>query len=371
MADVSAWLILNRCPGLGAAKVFELHAKLGSASTLLQQDRGALRRLGLGNRTVDYLCAPNESDIANDLAWLDAKDNHLLTLDDDDYPKLLNTIPDPPPVLYVTGNVRVLSHPQFAVVGSRHPTPSGRDTSFAFARFLASSGLAVTSGLASGIDAAAHRGALASDGLTIAVCGTGPDRVYPPDHESLAKKIATNGALVTEFPFGAPPKKGHFPRRNRIISGLSLGTLVVEAAARSGSLITARLAMEQGREVFAIPGSIHSPVSRGCHRLIREGAKLVESAADIFDELRGIAGLALDTAPGRDDIMAPKQVDDLDTDYRKLLDFMGAAPLPIDILVDRSGLTPAEVSSMLLIMELKGLVESTPDGKYGLRLESY
>ncbi len=310
------------------------------------------------------LRSPDLAALDADLAWLAGPDRHLVPLTSPHYPPLLAATSDAPPALYVRGSLEVLGTPQLAIVGSRHPTASGRDTAFQFAAHLARCGLAITSGLAEGIDGASHRGALAAGGATIAVCGTGLERVYPEQHAELANAIAAAGALVSEFPPRTPPRKEHFPRRNRIISALSLGTLVVEAARQSGSLITARCAGEQGREVFAIPGSIHNPLSRGCHRLIRDGAKLVETADDILSELR-IPLAAATAAPDAPRAPRPVQAGDpLDKDYEILLDALGFDALGVDALVERSGLKPDEVASMLLILELRGLVEVRPGGRY-------
>jgi DNA processing protein len=250
------------------------------------------------------------------------------------------------------------------MVGSRNPTASGQQTATEFARHLSASGLIITSGLALGIDAASHQGALDAAGATIAVMGTGLDRVYPARHRDLARQIAGEGALISEFPVGTPPLAENFPRRNRIISGLSLGTLVVEAALRSGSLISARNAGEQGREVFAIPGSIHNPLARGCHHLIRQGAKLVETAQDVIDELGALAVACLEQHnPGPPD-EHPDQARELDGDYLQLLDNIEFESTSIDQLVTSSGLTPAEVSSMLLQLEMSGYIASSPGGIY-------
>jgi DNA processing protein len=300
--------------------------------------------------------------------WLDRPDAHLLTPADAGYPALLREIASPPPQLFVRGNVDVLSLPQLAIVGSRNATPAGAETAHSFASHLAARGFCITSGLAEGIDAAAHRGALAARGQTLAVCGTGPDIVYPRQHESLAEEIvAAGGAIVSEFAPGTRVFRANFPRRNRLISGLSIGTLVVEASVRSGALITARHAMEQGREVFAIPGSIHNPVARGCHRLIRNGAKLVETATDIVEELSGLlAGLQLpDTPEGEGATLeAPVGPADPDAEYAQLLAAMGWDPVDADSLVARSRLTIGEVSSMLLMLELQGSVRALSGGRY-------
>lgn len=307
-------------------------------------------------------------------AWLSAPDHHLLRPDDPYYPPLLREISCPPPVLFVWGNPDVLALPQLAIVGSRNATAEGVDTARSFAAHLAATGFCITSGLAEGIDAAAHLGAMqAPGGRTIAVCGTGPDSVYPRRHTALAEQIvATGGAIVSEFAPGTPVSRSNFPRRNRIISGLSVGVLVVEASIRSGALITALHAMEQGREVFAIPGSIHNPVARGCHRLIREGVRLVETAADIVDELGGLlAGLQRGDEPGqqpadRHDTAAGRAVSATapDTAHAGLLSAMSCNPVAADTLASRCGLTIGEVSSMLLILELQGLVRSLAGGRY-------
>jgi DNA processing protein len=266
--------------------------------------------------------------------------------------------------LYVTGDPSVLHLPSLAIVGSRNPTSGGARNAFEFARHLGGSGFCIVSGLAQGIDAAAHRGALEAGAATVAFLGHGIDIIYPARNRGLAEAIAERGALVSEYPLGMQPRKPFFPQRNRLISGLSLGTLVVEAARQSGSLITARLAAEQGREVFALPGSIHNPLARGCHRLIRDGAKLVESANDIVSELAPLAGHVLtgsvepiESPPGR-------TMDD--AEYVKLRSELGYDPVSIDDLVQRSGLTIGEVSSMLLILELDGMVEKLPGGRYAL-----
>lgn len=317
---------------------------------------------GVSDKVKNNLSKVDWATVEKDLVWLSQPDCYAITLHDPRYPALLKTIPDPPSILFVHGDPDLLSQWQIALVGSRNPTASGRDTAFDFARFLAEGGLTITSGLALGIDAAAHKGALAAQGKTVAVLGTGLDRVYPAKHRELAHDIASTGALVSEFPLGTPPRAENFPRRNRIISGLSLGTLVVEAALRSGSLITARMAMEQGREVFAIPGSIHNPLVKGCHRLIREGAKLVETATDILEELGALAGVEAATKT-----ISTQETDhkpELDSDYQLLFGSLGYDPIEIDVLIDRSGLTAEAVSSMLLLLELQGQVESLPGGRY-------
>lgn len=359
--QLRSWLALLRAPGIGAVTYIELLQEFPDPGRL--SEPGIQARLPAAAR--HYLTAPDWSAVDRDLAWAAQPDNHILTWNDPAYPNLLRQIPDPPPLLFIHGDPHCLNFPQLALIGSRNPTPGGQATAHDFAAHLSRLGLTITSGLALGIDAASHRGALAGQGSTIAVMGTGLDRVYPACHRDLAHAIASQGgALVSEFPTGTPPKPENFPRRNRIISGLSLGTLVVEAALRSGSLITARHALEQGREVFAIPGSIHNPLARGCHALIRQGAKLVETATDILEELGPlVAGLdaVMTDHPAQHPPPAPGKPSD---DQAQLLDLMGYDLVSVDQLVDRSGLTAAAVSSMLLILELDGHVASRAGGRY-------
>lgn len=282
-------------------------------------------------------------------------------LEKPEFPPLIRALRDPPERLHLRGNADLIHLPCLAVVGSRNPSRGGRDNAYRFAGHLAKSGFCIVSGLAEGIDTAAHEGALDAGGSTIAVLGHGLDSVYPASNRGLAGRIRQNGLLLTEFSRGTPPRRGHFPARNRIISGLSVGVLVVEAARRSGSLITARLAGEQGREVFAIPGSIHNPMSRGCHQLIREGARLVESAGDIVSELAPLIGHLED--PG-DENMSARNNPTLDPDYVRLLNLLGHDPQSADELARKCTLTIDQVSSMLLILELEGEIESLPGGKF-------
>jgi DNA processing protein len=303
-------------------------------------------------------------------AWLSGDDHHVVTASAPTYPALLAEIRNAPARLFVRGNPDVLSLPQLAIVGSRNATPGGCETATRFAAHLGGAGFCITSGLAVGIDAAAHRGALAAGAKTIAICATGPDEVYPARHARLADDIvAAGGAIVTEFPPGTPPRREQFPQRNRLISGMSVGTLVIEASLRSGALITARFASEQGREVFAVPGSIHSPTARGCHRLIRNGAKLVESSQDIIEELPGMLAGISEGITQADATPVTVAARDRDPEYERLLELMGWDPATVDILVNRSGLTADEVSSMLLILELEGSVEPLAGGFYIQREE--
>jgi DNA processing protein len=357
-----AWLILARVPGLGPITATRLVEKLGDPLRVLAAGRSDLQSHGLKAPLVDALLSPQESAAEADLAWAEAEGVHILTREDPSYPPRLAQIPAPPILLFVRGDPQVLQDPMLAIVGSRNPTASGRETTRELARDLAACGLTIASGLALGIDGSAHQGALES-GRTIAVLGTGPDRVYPAAHRELAWRIARSGALVTEYSPGSAPIGRNFPRRNRIISGLSLGTLVTEAALQSGSLITARYAVEQGREVFAVPGSIHNPLARGCHELIRSGAKLVESATDILEELAPVLG-ALVKAP---DAPAPgcmKDAVSLDEDHLRLLENLDHDPVATDDLVRRTGLPAQSVASMLLLLELEGYVLSCPGGRY-------
>lgn len=357
-SSLACWIALQRVPGVGPVTYAKLLAQFGNPQQVLQNPSQVT---GMSQAVMDGLYNPDWVKVDEDLAWLDAGEREVITLHDSRYPVLLKQISDPPCLLYVQGDVSLLSQWQLAVVGSRNPSASGRNTAFDFARYLASGGLTITSGLANGIDGAAHKGALAGGGKTIAVVATGLDRVYPAQHRQLAHDIAANGAIVSEFPLGTSPKPELFPRRNRIISGLSLGTLIVEAALKSGSLITARMAMEQAREVFAIPGSIHNPLSRGCHQLIREGAKLVETADDIIEELGALAGVETGLDPDQE-TMSEKS--ERDGDYQILFEYLGFDPISVDSLIENSGLTADVVSSMLLLLELQGEVESLPGGRY-------
>jgi DNA processing protein len=297
--------------------------------------------------------------------WLEKPENRIIESDSDDYPELLRRIPDPPTLLYIVGNAEALHLPALSIVGSRNPTQGGKENAYEFAKHLGRSGFCIVSGLAQGIDTSAHEGALAAGAMTVAFLGHGIDRVYPSANRDLAHRISQNGVLVSEFPLGGPPRRENFPQRNRLISGLSLGTLVVEAARRSGSLITARLAGEQGREVFALPGSIHNALSRGCHQLIKQGAKLVESADDIVSELGSLTGHLMQNTVDQEN-EEPKSIEH-DPDYEILLNSMSYDPASADDLAENSGLTIDQVSSMLLILELEEKIEALTGGKYSLR----
>ncbi|NKI35851.1 DNA-protecting protein DprA [Wenzhouxiangella sp. XN79A] len=366
-----AWLIVHQAPGLGATGLQALIERDIDPATLPGRSRSFLRDLDLSDSLVRALSDPDEQRLAASEAWLDAPNHHLVAWDDPLYPPLLKRTGDGPAALFVNGDPETLVAPQVAIVGSRNATAGGLDIAARFAGRLASAGLVVTSGLAAGIDAAAHRAAIKTGGRTIAVAGTGPDRVYPARHRDLAHEIVDNGCVVTPFAPGVGPRPGHFPARNRIISGMALGCVVVEAGLRSGSLITARLAGEQGREVFAIPGSIHNPVARGCHRLIRDGARLVEEPDEVLEALAPLAGeLAgslrelLEDAAGDDRVDARPAADGDAPDVRAVLDAMGHDPTAVDTIIQRSELTTSAVSSILMTLELDGRVQAHGGGRY-------
>ena len=351
--DAESWLRLTLTPGLGNAKLRQLLAEHGSPEGVLAARHADLKRC-VAPEIAAFIAQGGNADGAQQaLAWLDDAANHLVTLGDADYPQLLLQTADPPPLLYVKGRRDMLNRPSLAIVGSRNATGQGMANAEGFARALSDAGVMIVSGLALGIDAAAHRGGLAGTAGSIAVVGTGLDVIYPARNRDLAHQLAAEGALVSEFALGTPALGSNFPRRNRVLSGMSCGCLVIEAALQSGSLITARLANEQGREVFALPGSIHSPLAKGCHALIKQGAKLVDCANDILEELHFVA--VTTAAPA-----APE----LDADAARLLDQMGYAPCDLDALCTNSRLGAAAVSALLLKLELQGLVESLPGGQY-------
>lgn len=380
--DVADWLRLAAVPGVGTERQRSLLAAFGLPRHIFGASRSALAAV-VGRELADAVLAPPpDDDLARTLAWAAEPGSHILTLADEAYPHSLLDIADPPLLLYVKGDPARLQRPGIALVGARSATAQGEANAAAFAHSLAEAGLAIISGLALGVDAAAHRGALAAGangGGTVAVIGTGIDRIYPARNAALAREIAATGVIVSEFPLGTPPLQHNFPRRNRIIAGLAQGVLVVEAALNSGSLITARLATESGREVFAIPGSIHSPLSRGCHRLIRDGAKLVETAEDVIEELRGRLGWpAPAPAPperqrqggraarsqGRSVAPAVQQaIPGLDDEAASVLQIIGHDPVDIDTLAGRCGLTVDALYAILLPLELDGYLARLPGGR--------
>ena len=343
----------------------------GGFAALAEASPATLRALGLGDRFLKTLGEAARFE-ATDLRWLEAPGHHLVPQDDPRFPPLLAALPDAPFALWVRGNPALLQQAQLAIVGSRRATPVGREVAAEFAAAAVAAGWVVTSGLAEGVDAAAHRGALAAQGPTVAVCGTGPDLVYPPRHQELAAAIAATGAIVTEFPPGIPARPAHFPYRNRLLAGLAIGTVVVEAALRSGSLVTARLAAEQGRDVYAVPGSIRNPAAQGCNALLKDGARLADNAPDLLNELAFSplfeAGLAArPVAPPTAAAIAAacrEATPRLDSDEEILLDALGFEPQDFDTLVARTGFRPAALAGHLLQLELAGLLELRAGGQY-------
>jgi DNA processing protein len=362
--EVFAWVALSRAPALDAQILSKVLEILGDAPGLINASDAARQSAGVPPLSREYLSSAEGVVRAAERAWLLHPAHHVVPFTDPRYPVLLRELPSCPIALYVAGNVGVLNDPQLAIVGSRNPSPAGLDIAFEFAESLAGCGLGITSGLADGIDSAAHRGALKAQGVTVAVLGSGVDVIYPRINRALGDEICRQGALISEFPLGTPPRRENFPRRNRIIATLSLGTLVVEAARRSGSLITARLAADHGRELFAVPGSIRNPLSRGCHELIRHGAKLTESAADILSELNFSAFFERWRLAAADRAPPSRNEAGMDKEHKILLDALGFDPADLDVLVDRTGFKPEAVSSMMLILELEGHVQAAPGGRY-------
>ncbi len=374
MTPLAAALLILRLPETGVASYWQLVDNLGSPELALEQPLSQLEPLLKPSALAclkSYRDDPEHSEpaqqLAADLHYLTTQtDLHCLMLDDDLYPELLRQIPKPPPLLYVRGNPECLRLPQIAIVGSRNPSSGGADNARLFSAYLAERGFTITSGLALGIDACAHSGALEAKGKTLAVMGTGIDLIYPGRHRGLAQQIIDGGgALISEFPLGTSSQAANFPQRNRIISGLSLGTLVVEAAVQSGSLITASYALQQNREVFAIPGSIHNPLARGCHQLIRQGATLVETAQDMIDQLDGMLSFsARQVKPQRPMPLAPEPLPALELDAieLRLLNAIGYDPVTMDLLIQRSELAVGQVAACLMGLEIKGVVQQTERG---------
>lgn len=356
--EMAFWLAALHVDGMGPVKFLRYLSTFPDMKTLFLAPVSVLTQAGLAPKEISALKNLNWSAIEAELRWCEKFHCRIITIRDLEYPALLREIHSPPLVLFVQGKIEALSKPQLAMVGTRHPTAAGYDTAQQFANHLAKAGLVITSGLALGIDTASHHGALLV-GETIAVLGAGLHTIYPPSNQKLAAEILANGALVSEYPPFVLPIPKNFPKRNRIISGMSAGVLVIEAALQSGSLITARNALEQGREVFAIPGSIHNPLVKGCHYLLRQGAKLVETAADVMEELGGFLDLLNTPQPiDHSDIFES----DLDLDLKKVLQFVGFEATYLDTIIVRSGLTSAEVSSILLSLELEGYVQTVPGG---------
>ncbi|SEI49654.1 DNA-processing protein DprA [Paraburkholderia diazotrophica] len=377
--ELSAWLRLSMAPGLKPAALRQMLTAFGLPDAVLAQPFAALAQAS-DEGSARAALTPPAPDFAAQFdavrAWRELPGNALVTLDDPAYPSALLTMPDPPPLLYVKGRIELLQTRGVAVVGSRSATPQGLEDASRFARALSDAGLTVVSGLALGIDGAAHRGALQGRGSTIAVIGTGADIVYPPSHQALAQQIAERGAIMSEWPLGTPARSAHFPQRNRLIAGLVSGVLIVEAAMRSGSLITARLANEMGRDVFAIPGSIHAPLARGCHRMIKQGAKLVETPEDVLEELgfdipppapapvptRRLR--ALQQRSSADESARGEAGGGLPAEARRLLDALGHSPATLEILAERTEMDDTLLQSTLLRLELAGELCALPGGRY-------
>lgn len=353
LLEKSLWIALSSVHGVGSQTFCQLLKSFGSPGNVLNASLHELSQVVSKTIAQEIKKEVQQGLLVDSLEWLSQPNNHLVTLADAEYPQALLEIADPPPFLYAKGNLELLNRPSIAIVGSRNASVQGEKNAEAFAQGLAEQGLCIVSGMALGIDAAAHRGALKANAYTIAVVGTGLDIVYPAKHRDLAHKIVERGLIVSEFALGTPSKPQNFPKRNRIISGLSLGCLVVEANVQSGSQITARLSADQGREVFAIPGSIHSPMSKGCHQLIKQGAKLVDCLQDIIEEL------SLNQAPaGIHEHEAQSALS------HPLLDLIGYDPISLESIVHLSGLSAGEVSSMLMMLELDGRVASLAGGQY-------
>ena len=359
---LALWLSLNQISGLGNAAFCQLLAKFGTPEGIFSAKLNQLREV-VNNEIAQKISKGVAVDaIAPTLKWLEKDNVHLITLADSTYPQKLLEVSNPPALLFAIGHLHWLNHPTIAMVGSRSATPQGEKNAEDFAKSLCEQGLCIASGMALGIDGAAHRGALKANGATIAVVGTGLDIVYPARHRDLAHKIAERGLIISEFPLGTPSKAQNFPRRNRLISGLSLGCLVVEANIDSGSLITARLAAEQGREVFAIPGSIHSPVTKGCHQLIKQGAKLVESVQDILEEINWaniVNSLPSNSPNGLLADLAPNALQ-----ANTVLDLMGFDAINFEQLRISTSLTTEALSSMLMLLELENKIKSLAGGHY-------
>lgn len=353
-ARLAAWIRLEQAPGVGRLTAGSLLARFHTPDAIFAASHGTLASLVSPRQADALLAAPAPDYLERALAWDAVDGQHILTLDDPRYPAMLREIADPPLLLYAVGRTELLAGPALAIVGSRNATAQGVANAGAFAHALSATGLTIVSGMALGIDTAAHEGGMKAAGSTVAVIGTGADRIYPPRNEALARRIAALGCIVSEYALGTPPVAANFPRRNRVISGLCRGVLVVEAAARSGSLITAHVANDQGRDVFAIPGSIHAPLAKGCHKLIKEGAKLVESAADVLQELcmAPLAGQAAQAAAG------------YAGEHGQLLRALGYEPVGADRLAALTGTGAGDLSGQLLALELAGHVERLPGGLF-------
>ncbi|MCU7837297.1 MAG: DNA-processing protein DprA [gamma proteobacterium symbiont of Taylorina sp.] len=371
MDDLSYWLALHKAPGIGSLSFNQLVEQFTDIKQLFdspgvvnQSQLSAARKKSL----IHYLQSPDWQSVENELHWAEAAENHILHFNHPDYPELLKQIHSPPAILFVKGQTDVLNEIQLAIVGSRNPSVDGSESAYQFARHLAGNGMVISSGMALGIDAQSHLGALSCQGRSVAVAGTGLDRIYPARHKELAWKLLEKGAIISEYSLGVGPAKQNFPQRNRIISGLSVGTLVVEAALKSGSLITAKYALEQAREVFAIPGSIHNPLSRGCHQLIKSGAKLVETAEDILEELSSLMlasrfSLDNDFKPAVSQIESEQKIDPLLPKIQQLiLKNIAYSPVSVEVLIERCKLNAADISANLILLEVNDYLQTHPGG---------
>lgn len=365
-AELFSWLRLVLTPGIGPKTAQKLLSVFGAPALIFTQGYAVLNQIVSSRQTQALLTTPDHFDQACQKlqTWLEqATNHHILPLDHPQYPKKLLETADPPLMLYAIGRLDLFEHPALAIVGSRRPTPQGQETAIDFARTLSKQNICIISGLATGIDGAAQQAALDGNGSTIAILGTGIDRVYPAAHHDLAHDIAQQGLLLTEYPLGTPPTAQNFPKRNRIIAGLSLGTLVVEATRQSGSLITAKIAAEIGRDVFAIPGSIHSPQSKGCHWLIQQGAKLVQSAQDIMSELRlPIYSTSVTHSPKTPtkNTKENSQTEQITTITNSILEAIGQGPTSFDAIKARTGFDTATIQAELLLLELNQLIARLP-----------
>ena len=373
MDDLSYWLALHLAPGIGPATLHQLFSHCSQAEHFFH-DHSLLTPLELSpiqrKSLLQALKNPHWQAVEQTLRWAETDENHIIQLKQEQYPRLLRQIHAAPLILFVKGRVEILNCIQLAMVGSRNPSADGAEIAYRFAHFLSDQGMVITSGMALGIDAQSHYGALQGKAKSIAVAGTGLDRIYPAAHKELAWQLVEQGAIISEYPLGTGPMKQNFPQRNRLISGLSVGTLVVEAALKSGSLITAQTALEQAREVFAIPGSIHNPLARGCHQLIRAGAKLVETAEDIQEELMPLM-LAAHTdksntsfAPDPLAEQTKNNISLLPKIQQKILKHIAFTPVSNERIIERCALNAADVNANLVLLELEDYIQSHPGGMF-------
>ncbi len=364
--NLKYWIILNMIEGVGALRAKRLLEQFGGFEKILTASRNELEKVeGIGSEIAERITKWRETvDVEKELQLVKKYGATILTMDDEEYPVRLKEIYDPPIVLYVSGKITPGDEKAIAIVGTRYPSFYGRTITEDLSKKLAMRGFTIVSGMARGVDSAAHRGALAVKGRTIAVLGCGVDTVYPPENAKLMKEIADSGAVVSEFPFGTKPDRGNFPRRNRIISGLSLGVIVVEAAKSSGSLITANFALEQGREVFAVPGKVDSPKSYGTHRLIKEGAKLVQDVDDVIEELDLQFQHSAGSKDGRREEGESSHLPALDGDEKKVYEVLSSDPCHMDVICSKLKMSASKVSSTLMMLEIKGAIKQLPGKQF-------